>query len=51
MLTKRVSHYCKLLASAYGLNEELQDIIFMHQLFMILGKIGIPDSIYLNLEN
>ena len=35
------------MASAYGLSEELQDIIFMHQLFHDIGKIGIPDSILL----
>ena len=45
--TKRVSHYCKLLASAYGLNEELQDIIFYASAFHDIGKIGIPDSILL----
>ena len=45
--TKRVSHYCKLLASAYGLSEELQDIIFYASAFHDIGKIGIPDSILL----
>lgn len=48
--TKRVSHYCKLLASAYGLSEELQDIIFYASAFHDIGKIGIPDSILLKPE-
>lgn len=45
--TKRVSHYCKLLANSYGLSEEFQDIIFYASAFHDIGKIGIPDSILL----
>jgi putative two-component system response regulator len=45
--TQRVSHYCKILARAYGLDENLQDIIFYASPFHDLGKIGIPDRILL----
>ena len=45
--TQRVSHYCKLLAAAYGLDEKLQDIIFYASPFHDIGKIGIPDRILL----
>ena len=45
--TQRVSHYCKLLAKAYGLDENLQDIIFYASPFHDIGKIGIPDRILL----
>ncbi len=45
--TQRVSHYCKLLAKAYGLDENLQDIIFYASPFHDIGKIGIPDKILL----
>ena len=45
--TQRVAHYCKLLAKAYGLDENLQDIIFYASPFHDLGKIGIPDRILL----
>ncbi|MDD2895268.1 MAG: response regulator [Aliarcobacter sp.] len=45
--TQRVAHYCKLLTKAYGLDEELQDIIFYASPFHDLGKIGIPDRILL----
>jgi len=45
--TQRVSHYCKILARAYGLDESLQDIIFYASPFHDLGKIGIPDRILL----
>ena len=45
--TQRVAHYCKLLASAYGLDENLQDIVFYASPFHDLGKIGIPDKILL----
>lgn len=45
--TQRVAHYCKLLASAYGLDESLQDIIFYASPFHDLGKIGISDNILL----
>ena len=45
--TQRVAHYCKLLTKAYGLDDELQDIIFKASPFHDLGKIGIPDKILL----
>ncbi len=45
--TQRVAHYCKLLASSYGLDDSLQDIIFYASPFHDLGKIGIPDNILL----
>ena len=45
--TQRVSHYCKILARAYGLDKNLQDIIFYASPFHDLGKIGIPDRILL----
>ncbi len=45
--TQRVAHYCKLLTKAYGLDEELQDIIYYASPFHDLGKIGIPDRILL----
>ena len=45
--TQRVAYYCKLLARAYGLDENLQDIIFYASPFHDLGKIGIPDNILL----
>lgn len=45
--TQRVAHYCKLLAQAYNLDEEFQDIIFYASAFHDIGKIGIPDSILL----
>jgi response regulator RpfG family c-di-GMP phosphodiesterase len=45
--TQRVAHYCKLLAKASLLSEELQDIIFYASPFHDIGKIGIPDSILL----
>jgi putative two-component system response regulator len=45
--TQRVAYYCKLLARAYGLDENLQDIIFYASPFHDLGKIGIPDKILL----
>ena len=45
--TQRVAYYCKLLATAYGLDENLQDIIFYASPFHDLGKIGIPDNILL----
>ena len=40
--TQRVAYYCKLLARVYGLDENLQDIIFYASPFHDLGKIGIP---------
>lgn len=45
--TQRVAHYSKLLAKAYGLDENLQDTIFYASPFHDIGKIGIPDSILL----
>ena len=45
--TQRVAYYCKLLARVYGLDENLQDIIFYASPFHDLGKIGIPDKILL----
>ena len=45
--TKRVAHYCKLLAKTYGLDENLQDIIFYSSPLHDLGKIGISDNILL----
>ena len=45
--TQRVAYYCKQLARAYGLDENLQDIIFYASPFHDLGKIGIPDNILL----
>ena len=45
--TQRVAHYCKLLTKAYGLDEELQDIIYYASPFHDIGKIGIPDRILL----
>jgi putative two-component system response regulator len=45
--TQRVSHYCKLIAQYYGLDENLQDIIFYASPLHDLGKIGIPDNILL----
>lgn len=45
--TQRVAHYSKLLAKAYGLDTELQDIIFYASPFHDIGKIGIPDYILL----
>lgn len=45
--TQRVAHYSKLLAEAYGLDKELQDIIFYASPFHDIGKIGIPDNILL----
>jgi putative two-component system response regulator len=43
----RVANYSKLLAGAYGLNDELQDIIYYASPFHDIGKVGIPDSILL----
>lgn len=45
--TQRVAHYSKLLAKAYGLDDELQDIIFYASPFHDIGKTGIPDNILL----
>lgn len=43
----RVSHYSKLLAKEYGLNEKEQDLIFYAAPFHDLGKVGIEDKILL----
>lgn len=43
----RVSHYCRLLAQAIGLNEEDSDLIFQASPMHDIGKIGIPDDILL----
>jgi len=43
----RVANYSKLLANAYGLSIELQDIIYYASPFHDIGKVGIPDSILL----
>lgn len=45
--TKRVAYYSKLLAKSYGLDENLQDIIFYASPLHDLGKIGITDAILL----
>lgn len=43
----RVANYSKLLAKEYGLNEEIQDLIFYASPFHDIGKVGIPDNILL----
>lgn len=43
----RVANYSKLLAKAYGLSDELQDIIYYASPFHDIGKVGIPDNILL----
>lgn len=43
----RVAHYSKLLAKAYGLSEEDQEIIYYASPFHDLGKVGIEDKILL----
>ena len=43
----RVAHYSKLLAEKYGLDEEIQDMIFYSSPFHDLGKVGIRDNILL----
>jgi len=43
----RVSHYSKLLAKEYGLNEKEQDLIYYAAPFHDLGKVGIEDKILL----
>ncbi len=44
---KRMSKYCKLLASACGLSEEKSDMIALASTMHDLGKIGVPDNILL----
>ena len=46
----RVSHYSKLLAKAYGLSKEEQDIIYYAAPLHDIGKIGIHDNILLKPE-
>ncbi len=41
----RVSHYCKLLAKATGLNEKIQDVIFHASALHDLGKVGVSQNI------
>lgn len=43
----RVSHYCRLLAQAVGMNDEDSDLIFQASPMHDIGKIGIPDNILL----
>lgn len=43
----RVANYSKIMAKAYGLSEQMQDIIFNSAPLHDIGKIGIPDSILL----
>ncbi len=43
----RVSHYSKLIAQKYGLDEREQEIIFYASPFHDLGKVGIEDEILL----
>lgn len=43
----RVSHYCRLLAQAVGMNDEDSDLIFQASPMHDIGKIGIPDKILL----
>ncbi len=43
----RVAHYSKMLAEGYGLDDELQSVIFHASPFHDIGKIGIPDKILL----
>ncbi|MGC9194739.1 MAG: HD-GYP domain-containing protein [Syntrophobacteraceae bacterium] len=44
---KRLSHLCRILASASGCNEETAELIFNASPMHDIGKIGIPDSILL----
>lgn len=43
----RVANYTKILAKAYGLNKELQDILYYASPFHDIGKVGIADSVLL----
>ncbi len=45
--TIRVAHYSRLLAKYYGLDENLQEIIFYASPFHDIGKVGIADGILL----
>jgi len=44
---ERVALYSKILAKAYGLNENSQDIIYYASPFHDIGKVGISDNILL----
>lgn len=44
---KRMSHYSKLLASLYGLNDEECELVLYAAPLHDIGKVGIPDSILL----
>jgi putative two-component system response regulator len=44
---KRLSHLCRILASACGCNDETSELIFNASPMHDIGKIGIPDSILL----
>lgn len=45
--TIRVAHYSKMLARKYGLDENIQNIIFYAAPFHDIGKVGIPDFVLL----
>ena len=45
--TLRISHYCKVLAKAVGLNEKLQDLAFYASQLHDVGKLDIADEILL----
>lgn len=44
---KRMSHYCKIIAIAYGMTEENAELLRHAAKMHDIGKIGIPDSILL----
>ncbi len=44
---KRLSHLCRILAAAYGCDEEICDLIFYASPMHDIGKIGIPDAVLL----
>ncbi len=43
--TVRVSHYCKMLAKATGLNEKIQDVIFHASALHDIGKVGVSQNV------
>ncbi len=43
----RISHYCRLLAEKYGLDQDTCELIFQASPMHDIGKIGIPDHILL----
>lgn len=47
MHIKRLSHLCRILAAAYGCDEEICDLIFNASPMHDIGKIGIPDAVLL----